>query len=685
MQRVHLAVATVVVLVVAPTVGSAAVFDGGHSGAPAASATVNSHNVSGNPGVDISVPDTSFRPGEQGSLRVVLLNDGNITDGSLENPALEERVTTARAIRVDVGEPVSVEEEPDVTYPSLVVDDGEAETPIQVRTNEQAVARLPDGGSVPVEFRLDVASNAPAGTYDLPVNVSYNYTQEVDPRRSVYNTTSTTRNFTVEVSVEESAQFRVTDVESAARVGATGTVEVTMKNTGSEAARNASVTVTSQNADLTFGQSTSSSRYVGGRWEPSETRTLSYRVSADQSASRQRYAFEATADYEDSDGTQTQSQPVSFGVVPDREQEFSIVSTEDDVAVGDDGPVNVTVRNEGPVDVRDASVTVTSGTGDVVFGESASASQYVGRWATGETREVSVEATAVDGAQVRNYSMEASVAYEDGEGDDGQSGTLQFGLRPAPDAYEFAASGFNSTLRVGEEGRLTGTVTNTGERTADSLVVTFESESETVSTVDREYSVGNLAPGASATVGFDVEISESAAAGPRQFTLRPSYRDGDRRVDGESFDTRQEVAPQRDRFDLDVSNATVERAGTTLLEVTVTNAGEERISDLSAAMFADDPITVDDGEAFESELGAGESTTLTFEISAGSGALAKSYPVEMDFQFDDADGDQLLESGYNVPVEVTEPDSGGGGLPLVPVVLGIVVVLVAAGGYVRYS
>ncbi|WP_135364140.1 COG1361 S-layer family protein [Halosimplex halophilum] len=621
-------------------------------------------NVTGNPGIDVSVPDTDFAPGTQTALRVVLLNDGNVTNGSLSNPGLEQEVTTARAVRASVGE---------------------HDAPLTVNTNERAVARLADGSSAPVEFRIDVDRSAQPGTYELPINVSYNYTQSVDPQTSEYNRTSTTKNFTVDVTIEEAAQFRVTDVESTARIGATGTVDVTVRNTGTAVARNASVALTSQNADLTFGASSSSTRYVGGAWAPGETRTVSYRVSAAGTASQQQYAFGATVNYEDEDSTPLQSNSLSLGVTPAPEQTFTIVDSESDLAVDDDGPVTLTVRNDGPVDVRDASVSFTSTSPALTFGGSTSASEYVGAWAANETREITVEATATPEAESRSYSLQASVGYEDGEGDPGESGTLQFGVRPDPEVeYEFAASNLSSSLRVGEEGTLSGTITNVGDARADSVVVVFESEGQNVSPLEREYSVGNLRVNQSKAFTFDVEISEAAEAGPRQFTLRPTYRNADdERREAESFDTRQRVREQRDTFDVSVANGTVERGAGRVLEVSVTNVGDDPVSDVSAAIYADDPITVDDSEAYAGEIPAGESETFTFEVSAGSDALAKSYPVELDFQYDDADGDTTLDSGYTVAVDVTEPEDSGGGLP-VPVLAAVVVALALVGGYLWY-
>jgi len=687
MQRSQfLAVVAVALLVFVPGVALGTVDDHDSTSefsAAESGVTQQQDNVTGSPSLSASIANNRVQPGEERTLQVTLINDGNVTDGSLSNPALEERVTTARALTAELN--VSdVETEPRIDPRTLeVVEPRSSEVPITVETNEQAVARLPDGASAPLAFDVTVDSDAGAGVYHLPLNVSYNYTSEVDPERSRYNTTTKNKTFNLTLVVEETPRFEVVDVDSNARVGATGTVEVTLENTGTQAARNTSVALTSENSDLTFGEATTGSRYVGGAWEPGERRNVSYRVRAARSASQQQYAFTAQATYENEEGNARQSRALSLGVTPDPEQTFSVVETESTVAVANEGSLLVTIRNDGPIDVDDASVTLQSASSDIVFGESATAEQFVGTWETGETHTVAVNATALPGASERDYSVSATVSYEDREDDPEESRPLQFGLRPGPEP-EFTANDVSSNLRVGEDGTLSGTITNTGGSEAENVVVVFETQTETITPLESEYAVGTLAPGESETFEFDVEVSGSAKSGPRQFTLRPQYRADDQQRQGDSFDVREQVEPERDVFELSVADASVEQGATSEIVVEVTNAGDETLSDVSAALFADDPIDVDDGDGFIQELEPGDSETIVFEISSSGSALTKRYPVELDFQYDEPDGDTKLSSGYKVGVQVTEPEDSG---PPVLLIVALVALLAVAGAgaYLRFG
>ena len=102
-------------------------------------------------------------------------------------------------------------------------------------------------------------------------------------------------------------------------------------------------------------------------------------------------------------------------------------------------------------------------------------------------------------------------------------------------------------------------------------------------------------------------------------------------------------------------------------------------------MFADSPISVEDDEAFIAGLEPGESETVAFSLGAGGNALAKDYPVSIDFQYDESDGDTKLSRTYELPVSVEA--SGGDRSLSLPLVGAGLLVLAAGGGYLyrRYG
>lgn len=620
--------------------------------------------VTGEPALSASVADGTVTPGETTSLRLTILNTGDVQQADPGAAGLTQRVTTARGLTV-------------------TVESGDA--PIDVLTGERAVGTLPEGATPPMEIPIAVDEEAETGTYDVPVEVNYTYTKAITPR-GYYVEETVNRTLNVTLTVEDGASFAVTDVDAGVRVGSSGTLDVTLENTGSLAARDASLSLSSRNADLTFGAASSASRYVGA-WDPGEARTVSYEVTAAPTANAHRYAMEATVGYEDGDGVPAASDTLTFAVTPRDRQRFPVVAAESNVSIGDSGTVTLTMHNDGPIAVRDATVSLTSTSAALVFGQTQTATRFVGGWAPGENRTLTFDVVATDDAETRSYALRSSVTFEDADGDQGQSPTAAVGVIPAPQ-QGFAFDNVQADLEVGAEGTLSGTVTNTGDVPARNVVVTFGEPPGSVTPLEAEAPVGDLAPGESASFSFPMEAGAGAEDGPRQFTLLATYRNTeDERRQSDSADVRATVAPDTPTFDVAVEGGTVAPGGSTTIAMTITNQGDDPVSDVSAKLFANDPLSTTDSEAFVADLGAGESKEVTFGIGAAGGALEKTYPLEMDFQYDDAEGDTLTSQTYRLPVsvEAVETDDGDG-LPLPLLVIGaLVLVAVLYLGYRRYG
>lgn len=616
--------------------------------------------VIGEPDIDGTLADDTVAPGEETTVDVVLVNSGTIKAGSTSSSQKAE-VTTARGLFVDLR-------------------DGNA--PISVQTSKQAVGTFPEG-TTEASFDISVDENAKPGTYSIPVELDYEYTRKISDDGGVHDERSVTKTVTVRLKVSDEATFDVVSVDSNARVGSSGTVAVTVENTGKTAATDASVILESRSEELTVGGAKTGSRYVEA-WEPGEQRTFRYRIGSTREAEPEPYEFGLSVEFDDDNGVRKTSTGSAVGVSVAPEQEFSLTGIESTVPIGASGTYSVTLRNDGPIPVRFATVTLTSESSDVTFARSKSTTQFVGDWAPGETRTVRVEANASENAEERLYALAASVAYQDPEGDAEVDEEIPLGLQPLPE-QSFDLSDVEATLQAGDEGRLRMTLTNTGERDIRNVVLNWRSDHSNLSPQETQYAVGDLPAGESTTVEFGVDVSDSADAGPRQFDFEASFRDseGDRR-ESDTLEVRAEVGPSVDEFTVDSRNTTVAPGQTRTIDLTVTNDKDVVLTDISAKLFADSPISVDDDEAFIPSLEPGESATIRFGVSASGGAMAKSYPVSLDFQYEEPDGDTPISDTYQVPVTVTTSGDGGGGLPIVAIGAVILLVVLGVAGYSRF-
>ncbi|MFC6757223.1 COG1361 S-layer family protein [Halomicroarcula sp. GCM10025894] len=476
---------------------------------------------------------------------MVLVNSGDLDLGDDQNPSLNSEVQTARGLTVDVR-------------------DGSA--PISIKTGTRSLGSLGTGAPTTASFEVSVDENAEPGTYDVPVVLDYDYYSRISS--GVRQQKSVTRTRTVSVTVSDDATFDVTNVDSNAQVGSTGTVAVTVENTGQTAANDSDVTLASQSGDLTFGEGTESTRSVDS-WAPGETRTFRYDVTASDDAQVDSYPFQLNVAFDDPDGVRKESTDTSVSITPDPEQEFSLSDVE-------------------------------------------------------------------------------------------------------------------STLSAGEEGTITATVTNDGPRDVDNAVIKWVSDKEHISPEETEIAVGDLDSGESTEVTFTADATDSAEAGSKQFDFVTSYRNTeDDRVESDTLEAQAQVSPDQDEFSLDSANTSVGIGQSGNIEITVTNTRNETLSDITAKLFASSPIDTDDDEAYIDALGPGESETITFSVSADGDALQKSYPVSLDFRYDDPDGDSSISDTYRVPIEVTDAN-GGGGLPLTAIGGVALVLVLAVGGYMRF-
>ncbi|GAA0456650.1 hypothetical protein MUK72_11320 [Halococcus dombrowskii] len=564
------------------------------------------------------------------------------------------------------------------------------------------------------------------------------------------------------------AEFNVTGVSADVSVGGTGNVSVTIENTG-EDATDAVVSFQSQSSDLVFGQSAETSRYVGD-WDEGESRTVEVTARAMQGADTDDYPVQATVSYDDDDGNASQSAPLTFGVSPASEQEFTlssvdgdlaagsegtisgtitnegpeqatdavitlspngsraivprqsqyviggldpdeseafeypvlvnstaepgarqvsfvvqyydadgnplqskplnarvdidaesddfaVVSSSSDVQVGDEGPVSVTLENQGE-NVSEATVSLQSLTGDILFGRTANATQFIGEWPAGAQRTVTVNATASNQSETRSYPLQSSISYKDSDGDPGRSGPFTVGITPQSE-QSFTLGNTSSTLNVGDEGNVTGTITNRGPQDAGNAVIKLISQSQNVKPQSTEVALGSLPANGSTSFSVPVEVTDSAEPGGQQFSFVVEYdnRNGDTRRSG-TLDTQVDIGAQSDAFIVERANASLDVGGSDTVTLNVTNNRESTVSNVNAKAFVDDPLSIASDEAYISRLEPNETQQIAFEASAGGDANAGEYPLSVDFQYDSG-GESKLSNTYEVPIELVEVEDGG--------------------------
>jgi len=503
------------------------------TGAPIVSAT---EQVIGQPDIDVSAPDPHITAGEETTLELYLTNTGQVWQSGPSEYV--NRVTTARGTTVELNSQNS---------------------PIDIQTEQIPVGQVGPGTTGPLNVRLTVPEDTTAGTYEIPVNVRYSYTNIINygnGQPEFVNSFSNSEQ-TITIQVEEDARFEIVETDATTQVGADSDITYTLKNNGSEIARGASVNAESQSNSLTFESGDTSSTASVGDWEPGEVRTVSYNAALDSDAPVRGYSVNLAVNYDDIDGISRVSDSITTTVQSNPEQAFTLTDVE-------------------------------------------------------------------------------------------------------------------SQLRVAENGDLIGTVRNDGPLPARSVVVQYTGSGQSVIPTERSTAVGTLDPGQSENFSLPIAISSGAEAGMRSLDMAVQYRNsaGETRT-FEDLAVDAEIAPKRDRFDVTVENRTIQAGGARSVDIAVTNNLNEVASDVDVRLFADDPLdTGDTDTGYVQSLDPGETKTVTLELTTtGSATVGSTYPVSLDFRYDDTDGDSHLTDTYRVPIDVTESEESGLPLPIIAVAL----------------
>lgn len=497
MRTRPLSAVLVSVLLVASGVGVGAVgasLSGADApGAPGDAPMQAGSNVGGSPDLDVYAPNPNLVPGRTNEVALQIANDGNFRFGDATS---SEIVTTARNVRADV----------------------EADGPLSVESGEMSVGTVTTSAPSELPVSLNVPQDVDPGTYTLDVDLTYTYISSGESR-----TVTVSRD--IDVRVRDDARFRVVDVESDVQVSDSGTLAVELENTGSEPATNADVRLTSAAGVLTFGGGTSSTARIA-ELAPGETATVVYDVEVAASSAVRSYAVTGQVDFEDPDGITRTDDTLSFGVLPQREQHFSVDNVSADLRVGEDGDVYGTVTNDGPATARNVVVRYAEESPSLIPVEDSVAVGTLDPGASADFRlplAVSGEAEAVGrtadiAVQYRNDEMERR-SYQDLE--------LVFDIAPERDRFDVAVA--DRTIEAGGDRTLSVEVTNNlDEEVSDVEARLFADDPVATGDTDTGYAQ-SIAPGESVTMTFDLSATGSATPGstyPISFDFRYDDADG---------------------------------------------------------------------------------------------------------------------------------------------------------------
>lgn len=364
-------------------------------------------------------------------------------------------------------------------------------------------------------------------------------------------------------------------------------------------------------------------------------------------------------------------------VVVDEDARFAIIDTETDTQVGGTGDLDMTVENVGTETAHNASLAPSAVGEDVTVGTDAEdTTEYLGTVEPGSRVNATFDSAIEDGFGGTAYVLESTVEYDDADGIAQETSPSRTGVTPVP-AQQLAIASVIGDLEVGYGGAIRAELENDGPRSLTDAVVEIEPRSDRIHVEERHVAIPDTDPGETAALHFEADVSGQADPGTRQVTFTTEFESGDGTIT-DDHQARVGVAPREPEFDIDIEDRTIPRGEDRELTVTITNNRPETLSSINANLYADDPLTAIADDAFVDELDPGESATIRFQVGAGADALETTYPVEFDFRYDDARGDDRISDIMQEPITVTPSEDTD--TPLLPIL--VLFLLIGLGLYV---
>jgi hypothetical protein len=473
----------------------------------AAPPALGADQVIGSPDVSLFSPDDEVTPGEEVSLPVYLSNSGDLRRAGPEQYV--DRVTTARGL-------------------TFTVSSGSA--PVEINTGRYPAGSVPEGTAGPYPVSMTVAENATPGRYRLPVRVRYTYTYFVDYGTSppdFVDSVHDQRHY-LTIRVRDVPRFEIVDASSSVGVAGRGNVSVTVRNVGTDPARDATLRLDSPSEELRLGTLPAGVRAFTGTWDPGENRTFTFTASATADAVVREYPLTGRVTYRDRDGIGRTSRELTTGITPLPEQTFAASNVSGTLNVGEPGTIRGTVENTGPRAVHDAVLVYRSSNPNV---DPTDAEVALGRLAPGERRSFAFEVAVSDRATPTTQQLNLTVRYRDDRRTRQVSEPLEPSVRIAPERDWLSVAPGETTFDIDTDNRMTVRVRNVEDVPLTDVVARL-TVAEPFSTESRVAYVDRLAPNRTATLAFGLTVSEDAVPTRASVTVNVTAD----RPDGETVD-----------------------------------------------------------------------------------------------------------------------------------------------------
>jgi hypothetical protein len=264
---------------------------------------MNFYNVYGSPDLSATIIGSNeFDRGQTATLNIDLVNKGKLL--GFKNDRTPQDRDEIFAAQTEMKLESSVVDATGIMA-SLSTD---PDSPIEVKSVSQLVGSIKSGQNslTPAKFDIKIDKNAKAGEYNLYLDLSYDYQKNVQVEDA--NVTDQTfdvnhwygtmiQNQTLKIIVKEQADFEIVNTTGSLYPGGEAIIEIAVRNTGEEEARNVKLIVNPSDP-----LSTTDDKAFLPIMEPGSTAIAKIKIKADSEAVAKDYGIDTVLRYENPEG-----------------------------------------------------------------------------------------------------------------------------------------------------------------------------------------------------------------------------------------------------------------------------------------------------------------------------------------------------------------------------------------------
>jgi hypothetical protein len=245
----------------------------------------------------------------------------------------------------------------------------------------------------------------------------------------------------------------------------------------------------------------------------------------------------------------------------------------------------------------------------------------------------------------------------------------------APDVVSVSGSDIN----VGTSGFLTLEVQNGGGMNAvNAYAVLVADQTAVIAPVEKSVFIGDFPAGSTKTVTFKVSVATNAEVQEYPVGMQIVYED-DQGVDRQSGIVIVGV-PVNGKVQFKVTDveASLAPGQKGPVRVTYQNTGDTTVYSATARLSAVDPFSSNDDSAYLGDLGPGESAVGVYEVTVDGSATVKSYGLDTEIRYRDANDNSILSKSMKAVFDVHERE---GSFFTSPLFIILVLAVIVIGGY----